>query len=281
MLIDKPAGWTSHDVVAVVRRQLGTRDVGHAGTLDPFATGLLVVLVGRATRLARFVTGMAKRYRAVVRFGIGTDTNDPTGAVTARRQPDSWPARAELDALATEFVGRQAQRPPAFSAKHVAGTRAHVLARKGQQFDLPDVTVEIHGIDLLEWSPPDLVLEATVGSGTYLRALARDLGVRSGIPAHCAELRRVTVGPLQVRDAIAPLEVTAARLLSPAAMVPELVTESVDEAGAREIGFGRRVIQHRPYHGTGALLAGDGRLLAAAEGRDGWWHPVVVLEPAQ
>ena len=281
MLIDKPAGWTSHDVVAVVRRQLGTRDVGHAGTLDPFATGLLVVLVGRATRLARFVEGMAKRYRAVVRFGVGTDTNDPTGAVTGERRPDVWPDRHDLQALAMEFVGRHAQRPPAFSAKHVAGTRAHVLARKGQLLDLPDVTVEIHGIDVLEWSPPDLVLEATVGRGTYLRAVARDLGARAGIPAHCAQLRRVAVGPFQVRDAMAPLDVQAGRLMPPAQLVPELVTETVDAWGVREIGFGRRVAQQQLHDGTGALLAGDGRLLAAAEGRDGWWHPGVVFEPAQ
>ena len=264
----------------MVRRQLGTRDVGHAGTLDPFATGLLVVLVGRATRLARFVEGLVKRYRAVVRFGTATDTNDPTGTVTGSVRPDAWPGRDALQALAMEFVGRQAQRPPAFSAKHVAGTRSHVLARRGRLLELPDVTVEIHDIELLDWSPPDLTLEASVGRGTYLRALARDLGVRAGIPAHCAELRRLAVGPFHVRDAIAPSSVTAAALMAPARLVPELAMETVDDAGVREIGFGRRVVQRHRHDGTGALLAADGRLLAAAEGRDGWWHPIVVLEPA-
>lgn len=263
-----------------MRRHLGTRDVGHAGTLDPFATGLLVVLVGRATRLARFVEGLVKRYRAVVRFGVGTDTNDPTGTVTGTLQPRAWPDHDDLRALATEFVGRHAQRPPAFSAKHVAGTRSYLLARRGQVVELPDVIVEIHGIDLLDWSPPDLTLEAIVGRGTYLRAMARDLGVRAGIPAHCAELRRIAVGPFQVRDAIAPADVTAEQLMSPAELVPELATETVDAAGVREIGFGRRVEQRRRHDGTGALLGDDGRLLAAAEGRDGWWHPVVVFEPA-
>jgi tRNA pseudouridine55 synthase len=280
LLIDKPAGWTSHDVVAVVRRQLGTREVGHAGTLDPFATGLLVVLVGRATRLARFVEAMVKRYRAVVRFGIGTDTDDPTGTVTGEARPEAWPDREALQRLAAGFVGRQAQRPPAFSAKHVAGTRAHRLARQGQPVALPDVAVEVHAIDVVEWSPPDLVIEATVGRGTYLRAMARDLGGRTGIPAHCAELRRVAIGPFLAREAIAPLDVTAGHLMSPAQMVPELLAERVDDAAVREIGFGRRVVQQREYLGTGALLAEDGRLLAAAEGRDGWWHPVVVFEPA-
>src|SRR4029077_5903669 len=138
-----------------------------------------------------FVEALVKRYRAVVRFGIGTDTDDPTGIVTSEARPDIWPNRDELQRLAAEFVGRQAQRPPAFSAKHVAGTRAHRLARQGRSVELPDVTVEGHAIDVLEWSPPDLVIEATVGRGTYLRAMARDLGGRAGIPAHCAELRRV------------------------------------------------------------------------------------------
>jgi tRNA pseudouridine55 synthase len=146
---------------------------------------------------------------------------------------------------------------------------------------LPDVTVDVHGIDLLEWSPPDLVLEATVGRGTYLRAVARDLGERAGIPAHCAELRRVAIGPFHVNDAIAPLDVTTGHLMLPAQMVPGLIAERVDDAAVREIGFGRRVAQQHEYQGTGVLLAGDGRLLAAADGRDGWWHPVVVFEPAQ
>jgi tRNA pseudouridine55 synthase len=224
---------------------------------------------------------MVKRYRAVVRFGIGTDTDDPTGTVTGECRPDVWPGRDHLQLLAAEFVGRHAQRPPAFSAKHVAGTRAHKLARQGQTVDLPDVAVQIHAIELLEWSPPDLVLEATVGRGTYLRAVARDLGGRAGIPAHCATLRRLGIGPFHVDDAIAALEVTPGHLMSPAQMVPELIAERVDDAAVRAIGFGRRVAQHREYQGTGVLLAGDGRLLAAAEGRDGWWHPVVVFEPSQ
>jgi tRNA pseudouridine55 synthase len=280
LLIDKPAGWTSHDVVAVVRRQLGTRAVGHAGTLDPFATGLLVVLVGKATRLARFVEGLGKRYHAVVRFGSATDTDDSTGVVTRESRPEVWPDRVAIETLAAGFVGAQSQRPPAFSAKHVAGTRSYVLARGGNPPELPDVTVQVDGIDLIDWSPPDLVLEARVGRGTYLRALARDLGERAGIPAHCAELRRTSIGPFDVSAAIAPDAATADRLIAPAALVPRLPTERVDEAGIREIGFGRRVAQSAPRDVTGALLSETGRLLAVADGRDGWWYPVVVLEPA-
>ena len=267
-------------MVAVVRRQLGTRAVGHAGTLDPFATGLLVVLVGKATRLARFVEGLSKRYRAVIRFGVSTDTDDPTGAVTGEFRPDTWPDRGEMAALAAQFVGRQQQRPPAFSAKHVAGTRSHVLARRGDAPELADVTVQVDSLDVLDWSPPDLVLEAEVGRGTYLRALARDLGVRAGIPAHCAELRRMSTGPFSVDDAVAPRAAGVDRLIPPAALLPRLPVEAVADAGAREISFGRRVAQLAPREGIGALVAGDGRLLAVADGRDGWWYPTVVLEPA-
>jgi len=266
--------------VAVVRRQLGTRAVGHAGTLDPFATGLLVVLVGKATRLARFVEGMTKRYRTVVRFGSATDTDDLTGRVIEESQPDVWPDRATMTAYVAATVGEQSQRPPAFSAKHVAGTRSHVLARRGEAVELAEVTVQVHAIDLLDWRPPDLHLEAIVGRGTYVRALARDLGTAVGIPAHCAELRRTAIGAFDVADAIAPAEAAVERLMTPAMLIRGLPSETVDAQGAMELGFGRRVAQQAPSDGTGALLGADGRLLAVAEGREGWWHPVVVLEPA-
>jgi tRNA pseudouridine55 synthase len=279
LLIDKPAGWTSHDVVAVVRRRLGTRSVGHAGALDPFATGLLVVLVGRATRLARFVEGMAKRYRAVVRFGAATDTEDCTGAVVAEAVPAHWPDRGAMETIGATFVGRQLQRPPAYSAKHVAGTRSYVLARQGRAAPLPDAIVTVHALTVTAWQPPDLSLDLVVGRGTYVRALARDFGERAGIPAHCAELRRTGIGPFDVADAVAPDAVSAERVIAPAAMLPALPVETLDAARGRDVGFGRAVMQQQRVDGDGALLGEDGRLLAAAEGRDGWWHPVVVLEP--
>ena len=266
--------------MAVVRRHLGTRAVGHAGTLDPFATGLLVVLVGKATRLARFVEGMTKRYRTVVRFGAATDTDDPTGRVIQEVQPATWPDRATITQRVAELVGEQAQRPPAFSAKHVAGTRSHVLARRGEAVELAAVAVQVHGIDVLDWLPPDLHLEATVGRGTYVRALARDLGTAMGIPAHCAELRRLAIGPFDVRAAITPADVATDRLMTPAMLIRSLPHETVDAHGAAELGYGRRIAQQMPLDATGALLAADGRLLAVAEGREGSWHPVVVLEPA-
>jgi tRNA pseudouridine55 synthase len=172
------------------------------------------------------------------------------------------------------------QVPPAFSAKHVAGTRSHVLARRGEAVALRPVEVHVDAIEVLDWSPPDLTIEASVGRGTYVRALARDLGDKLGIPAHCAELRRLAIGTFSVDCAIAPSAVTADALLDPSALLPGLPSMVLDETGAQEVGFGRPVAQATAIGGAGALVAGDGRLLAVAEGRNGWWYPVVVLEAA-
>lgn len=280
MLIDKPVGWTSHDVVAAVRRQLGIRSVGHAGTLDPFATGLLVVLIGRATRLARFVEAGEKGYEATVRFGIGTDTDDATGAATVTVEPTEWPTREALQVAAASLEGVQAQRPPAFSAKHVAGTRAYVLARAGEAVELAPVDVMVHRLEIGEWQPPTLAVRATVGRGTYIRALARDLGSRVGLPAHCATLRRTAIGPFSVEDAVTPDAISADAIRSPAEMVAMLPQVQVDAAEARDVSFGRSVPQREMLAGHAALLAEDGRLLAVAAAVNGRWQPEVVLEPA-
>lgn len=280
MLIDKPVGWTSHDVVAVVRRQLGLRSVGHAGTLDPFATGLLVVLVGRATRLARFVEAERKVYQTTVEFGVATDTDDATGTVTAQLVPESWPTLQQLAHAASQLEGVQQQRPPAYSAKHVNGKRAYAMARAGEVVELPPVEVMVHALTLQDWSPPHLTLMATVGRGTYIRALARDLGTLVGLPAHCHALRRTAIGPFAVADAVAPEAVTAAVLRSPAAMVGSLPRLTVTAEERRDIGFGRAIAQREAGTGHVALLDAEGALLAVAMAHEGRWQPEVVLEPA-
>jgi tRNA pseudouridine55 synthase len=265
----------------VVRRTLGLRAVGHAGTLDPFATGLLVVLVGRATRLARFVESTRKGYDAVIRFGTATDTEDSTGTVIREAMPASWPDAAAIDATLAGHLGVRLQRPPVYSAKHVAGRRSHELARRGEAVELAPVPIEIAELVRRGWTPPDLRVHAVVGKGTYLRAVARDVGNALGIPAHCAELRRTVVGPFSVDEAVAPDAVVPTALRTPAAMLPHLASVTVDAAGVRELGFGRAVARERELEGPVAMLAEDGRLVAVAEGRDdGRWHPVVVLEPA-
>ncbi|MFL5449684.1 MAG: tRNA pseudouridine(55) synthase TruB, partial [Gemmatimonadales bacterium] len=213
--MDKPVGPTSHDVVHRVRRALQTRAAGHTGTLDPFASGLLVVLVGRATRLARFVEGQPKRYLATARLGIQTATDDLTGDVIAHfPHPESVSEVRLREELAT-FLGQHPQRPPAFSAKRVAGERSYRRARRGELMELAEVPVTVHDIELVEYRPPDLCFRAVVGPGTYVRALARDLGNQLGVGAHLTALRREAIGSLVVEDAVPLEQLGPAALLSP------------------------------------------------------------------
>jgi tRNA pseudouridine55 synthase len=200
LLVDKPAGPTSHDVVEICRRAYGERSVGHLGTLDPFATGLLVLLFGRATRLATFIVAEPKIYEATVRFGIETDTDDLTGA-PVRTGP--LPNEAAIRTALADLTGEIEQTPPAFSAKHVAGRggRAYAAARQGHEVVLAPVRIRVDGWEIV--AIRDDVVEVTVScsTGTYVRALARDLGRRAGSGAHLAALRRRAVGPFYVSAA--------------------------------------------------------------------------------
>ena len=198
LLIDKPAGMTSHDVVQRVRRVYGERSIGHLGTLDPFATGLLILLLGRATRLATFIDAEPKVYEAVIGFGEETDTDDATGTVirTAAQPAES----AIRDAIAT-LTGRISQVPPAYSAKSVDGTRAYDAARRGEPLDLPAVDVTVHSWQLGPYTDGRLSAVITCSGGTYIRALARDLGRLTSSAAHLAELRRTRAGHFDVADA--------------------------------------------------------------------------------
>ncbi|MFZ5624686.1 MAG: tRNA pseudouridine(55) synthase TruB, partial [Gemmatimonadota bacterium] len=206
LLIDKPAGITSHDVVVRVRRVLGERSVGHTGTLDPFATGLLVVLVGRATRLARFVERRSKTYLATARLGVRTDTDDATGRVIddAGRAPGTV-SRDEVAAALAALTGTCAQRPPAYSAKKVQGERSYRLARRGAAPELAAVEVTVERLELAAFDPPHVTFRAVVSAGTYVRAIGRDLGERLGTGAHLTALRREAIGDLRVEDAV-PLD---------------------------------------------------------------------------
>ena len=265
---------TSHDVVGTVRRALGTRAVGHTGTLDPFATGLLVVLVGGATRLARFVEGRAKRYLAVARLGVATTTDDLTGE-TIRERPVQAVSDAALAAAIAGFTGRQRQRPPAFSAKHVAGVRSYRLARRGEAVDLPEVEVDVASIELVERRGELVTFRATVSAGTYLRAIARDLGEQLGTGAHLVALRREAIGDLSVSDAIAPAAVATETLLPPRRFVSHLPVRTLDDAEAAGVAHGR-VVSGAGGDGEIALVH-DGSLLAVGESRGGVIHPRVVL----
>ena len=198
LLVDKPAGMTSHDVVQHVRRIYGERSIGHLGTLDPFATGLLVLLLGRATRLATFLDTEPKVYEATIKFGTETDTDDETGTVIR----SAGPAReSEVRSAITSLTGTISQVPPAYSAKSVDGTRAYDAARRGTPLDIPSVDITVHSWDVRELSGETVFAVITCSGGTYIRALARDLGRLTSSAAHLAALRRTRIGEFDVRDA--------------------------------------------------------------------------------
>ena len=276
MLVDKPAGLTSHDVVQRVRLALKTRAVGHTGTLDPFATGLLVVLVGRATRLARFVEGQPKTYLATARLGVATDTDDLTGTPLGQPAGLAGLTEAAVRAALDGFVGPQRQRPPRFSAKHVAGERSYRLARRGVGVDPAEADVTVHRIDLVSFTPPDLVFRAAVSAGTYVRALARDLGGRLGVGAHLTALRREAIGALRVEDAIALEALGPDALRPPRAALGHLPALELDDPGRAAVSHGRAVPSDAGARGDVALVHGD-ELVAVARAEDGWLRPSVVL----
>jgi tRNA pseudouridine55 synthase len=212
LLVDKPSGPTSHDVVARVRAATGSRRVGHTGTLDPSATGLLLLVLGRATRLARFVPQSPKTYQGVLTLGVTTTTDDLAGDVVTRHDGPPPPAEAVLAAAALR-LGRQLQVPPAFSARQVDGTRMYRLARRGVAVDAPATEIVVERLELAPTNAPELwTYEMVVSAGTYVRALVRDLGAFLGCGAAVASLRRTAIGPLRVGDALAiPAEKTALR----------------------------------------------------------------------
>lgn len=283
LLVDKPAGVTSHDVVARVRRALRTRRVGHAGTLDPFATGLLVCAVGQATRLLAYVLGEPKVYRTRVRFGASTDTDDVTGTVISEGPAPQW---TSLTAALASLTGALAQRPPAYSAKHVNGERAYALARRGDAVSLPPVAIHVFDWQVLAQGPDWLEVEVTCSGGTYVRALARDLGTALGTVAHCETLRRLSSGPLHVDNAV-PLDAVQRdappALTSPLVALGHLATQvlTADECVAIRHGravparvLGERVVLLEPDEGDACIVAIGERDASPTGDR---WQPRVVL----
>jgi len=273
--VDKPAGPTSHDVVARARRVLGERSIGHTGTLDPFATGLLVLLLGKGTRVARFLDGLAKTYLATARLGQRTATDDLTGEPVGPAHDGVLPDRTQISQTLAGFVGAQSQTPPAYSAKRQDGERAYVRARRGESMELAPAAVTVHEVELLSVEGADVTFRATVSTGTYIRALARDLGERLGVGAHLTALRRESIGSLRVDDAV-PLEALepGTPLWPLGAVLSHLPRVMVDEAGRVDVGHGRAV--PGVVSGTAVLVAGT-EVIAIAEGDGTWLRPTVVL----
>jgi len=198
--VNKPPGLTSFRVVGQVRRGSGEKRVGHAGTLDPMATGVLLVLVGQAVRVTEYLMDLPKTYRATVRLGIETTTYDAEGDVTAERPVDV--TRQEADEALRAFVGEIAQVPPAFSALKIEGQPAYKRARRGEAVEMKPRKAHVYRLDLTRFEPPDLDMEIECGRGTYIRSIAHDLGLALGTGAHLAALERSAVGPFRVEDAL-------------------------------------------------------------------------------
>ena len=299
ILIDKPAGWTSHDVVARARRLLGTRRIGHTGTLDPFATGLLVLGINRATRLIQFLAGDDKEYEAVARFSFATDTGDLTGTPLGTPVSAAHLTIAQLDEAAAGLRGRIQQTPPMYSAKKTGGVKLYELARQGAQVERQPVEVEVKTLEIVQACAPcdaltrDFVLRVTCSAGTYVRALAEDLGRRLGIGAHLSALRRTRAGQFSLAQAVtleqlADLaqtgQVERTRLTLSAALPFTEIRVSAEEQHALAQG---RVIHRRaelPAGALGKLCNQQGELLAIGfyNAQTQAWQPRVVLcEPPE
>ena len=281
LIVAKPVGPTSHDIVGLVRRLAATKRVGHGGTLDPFASGVLPIFLGKATRLVEYHLGDRKRYRATVCFGSSSTTDDLEGALTPAAGPA--PTRAAVEAALDVFRGEIQQRPPAYSAIKVAGRRAYALARAGQSVELAPRSVTIHAIDVVAWDEatagePVAIVDVECSAGTYVRSLARDLGEAVGSAAYLGALTRTASGPFELEDATAVDDIRAAAeagqdrlaaLLRPVDAGLDLPTVTVPESAVVAIGRGQPI---GVPPGVGALepeaplrlVDATGRLLAIA-----------------
>jgi tRNA pseudouridine55 synthase len=309
LVIDKPAGLTSHDIVVWGRRILHESRVGHTGTLDPAATGVLPLVVGRATRLARFLSAASKSYEAVIRLGVATDTADAGGKPIGEAHEGPLPSRDAIDRALSEFRGTFLQQPPAYSAKKIGGTRSYVLARASRSHEpvvpsmdlhLQPVAVTAYKLEIVDVLIDRVTLLVECSSGFYVRALAHDLGERLGVGAHLANLRRTRTGDYAIADAVSleALERDAAevarRLVPLASMLPGVPALVLTADGVRRACHGQDVGAVHAIRGLGMgdwgpnppsrlsvrLLDANGQLVAIAEpsATPGLLHPSVVLK---
>ena len=304
LIIDKPAGMTSHDVVACVRKIIGERRVGHTGTLDPFATGVLVLLVGRATRIAQFLSGAEKEYEAVIRFGYATDTGDVTGWPIDGDSPRGErriPGKEEIDAAIASLRGEIEQTPPMYSAKKVAGQKLYEHARRGDEIARQPIVITIHEFELVsddgeyfrtnEDGCVDVSSRVVCSAGTYVRVLAEDLGKRLSVGAHLAGLRRARAGQFKITQAITLDELAAVALSNSLSQVLISPNDALSHLPAIELdddetdrtlhGLDLSVegIQLQLNDGDSVRLTKNDELIAVGrfDGQRGIIHPGVVL----
>jgi len=287
LVVDKPVGLTSHDVVQIIRKGTNIRRAGHTGTLDPRASGVLVILIGPAVRLSEYVSASDKRYQAVVRLGASTDTYDAEGEVTTVSPVEI--TEEQFQESLDKFVGEIEQVPPPYSAVKVKGRKAYEMAREGEEVELQPRTIQVYSLELLEWAPPEAVIDVYCSSGTYVRSLAHDLGKDLGCGAHLVGLRRTKSGRFTLRDAVPLRKLREAfeagnwyQYLIPAAdalsdwEAIELVHEQVEA-----IRHGHRIVADPPI-GTNMMARGvseQGELVALLEYNpdSNEWHPRKVF----
>jgi tRNA pseudouridine55 synthase len=273
IVVDKPTDWTSHDVVARCRKVFGQKRVGHSGTLDPGATGVLLVGLGRVTRLLRFLTDLPKSYVGEVVLGVETSTLDADGEVVATHAMGDLDLDAARGAAAA-LTGEILQVPPMVSAVKVGGRRLHALARQGEEVERAPRRVTVHRFDVAPGPEAGvLALEVECSSGTYVRSLAADLGRALGGGAHLRGLRRTAIGSFSLADTVALDELNPDHVLAPAAAMRDYPSLSVDRAAAADVAHGRSLTVEPPGPGPYAVLDESGDLLAVYEGQ----RPAVVV----
>lgn len=289
LVVDKPAGMTSHDVVDQVRRLARLRRVGHTGTLDPMATGVLVLLLGAATRLSRFATAEKKRYRGVIRLGQTTTTYDAEGEIVEERPVDV--TLSAIRGALTRFTGHIEQVPPMYAAIKVDGQKLYELARRGKEIEREPREVTIYAIDLLDWSPPDVTIAVTCSSGTYIRSLAHDLGKELGCGAHLYALRRTANGPFELAQSHSLAELQKLHdegrfdkaLLPPHAALDSMPVAVLSPAQEQAVRYGQQIAVEVPGADTYVQARGpNDRLIAVLTKLDeGLFRPTVVLPPME
>ncbi|NLG71089.1 MAG: tRNA pseudouridine(55) synthase TruB [Chloroflexi bacterium] len=286
LVVDKPVGLTSHDVVQIIRRGTGIRRAGHTGTLDPRASGVLVILIGPAVRLSEYVSASDKRYQATIRLGSSTDTYDSEGRITSTADIGDI-TEEKFNEILQQFVGEMEQVPPPYSAVKVKGKKAYEMARHGQEVDLEPRTVQVYSLEVLEWAPPEAVIDVYCSSGTYVRSLAHDLGKELGTGAHLIGLRRTKSGRFTLRDAVPLRRLQEAfdagnwyRYLIPAAeALSDWPMVELDADAVELIRHGHRVPAAEGQTGWARGVSQQGDLVALLEvdEESGEWQPRKVF----
>jgi len=291
LVVDKPVGMTSHDVVQIIRSGTGIRRAGHTGTLDPRASGVLVILIGPAVRLSEFVSASDKRYQAILRLGSTTDTYDAEGRFTRQSSAPVDISEEKFEEALKQFIGEIEQTPPPFSAVKMHGRKAYEMARQGEEVDLTPRKIQVYHLEVLEWAPPEVVIDVHCSSGTYVRSLANDMGNVLGCGAYLIGLRRTKSGRFSLRDAVPLRKLQDAFLagnwyeyLIPAAeALADWPAIELNPDDVEEIKHGHRVKaapDTKPGLVRGVSMAGELiAIMELAQGEDGSpeWQPKKVF----